>query len=67
MITSFFTKCTSSIQNNCKHLMQQVVAEVQMIMCVSGPLFLHFLRLTDELFTFEGLNALSWGLDVKLM
>jgi len=67
MITSFFIKCTSSIQNNCIHLTQQTGAEVQMIVCVSGPLFPHFLCLTDELFTFGGLNALSWALDVKLI
>lgn len=67
MITSLFVKYTSSIQNNCIQLMQQTDAEVQMIVCVSRPLFPYFLCLTDELFTFEGLNALSWGLDVKLI
>ena len=67
MITSLFIKCTSSIQNNCIQLRQQTDAEVQMIVCVSGPLFPHFLCLTDELFTSEGLNALSWGRDVKLI
>lgn len=42
-------------------------AEVQMIVCVSGPLFPHFQCLTDKLYTYEGLNALSWQLDVKLI
>jgi hypothetical protein len=47
-------------QNNRIYLIQQTGTEVQMIVCVSGPLFPHFQCLTDELFTYEGLNALSW-------
>jgi len=51
--------------------MQRTDAETQMMVCVcvcvSGPLFPHFSFPIDELFTFEVLNALSWGLDVKLI